>query len=71
MRPATLDVQFVCPTCIVTVYGEWGAICDDEFGLKDADVVCRQAGFPLGAAKSLSSSTFGDPRGEFLMDGVR
>ncbi|CAG0882026.1 unnamed protein product [Cyprideis torosa] len=57
-------------TIEIKAYGDWGGICDDDFGLRDADVICRQAGYPLGAAKSLSSSTFGSVRGDFLMDEV-
>ena len=29
---------------------EWGGICSDGFTIKEADVLCKQFGFELGAA---------------------
>lgn len=57
----------------VTALGKTGFICDDKFGMRDAEVVCRELGFSLGAlevrgnsyyAKEISNNTF------YLMDDV-
>ena len=49
-------------------YGEWGVICDDKFGLLDAEVICRQLGYSMGALKTFSGSAFGSGNGKFLLD---
>ncbi|XP_078682455.1 uncharacterized protein LOC144916927 [Branchiostoma floridae x Branchiostoma belcheri] len=49
--------------------GQWGNICDDAWGLNDAQVVCRQLGYP-GADEAKQSAFFGLGTGPIWMDDV-
>ncbi|XP_071495979.1 uncharacterized protein, partial [Diadema antillarum] len=55
----------------VEVYydGAWGTVCDDDWDIDDANVVCRMLGFP-GAQSALLSAHFGDGSGDIVLDNV-
>jgi hypothetical protein len=55
----------------VEVYynGTWGAVCGNGWDIADAEVVCRELGFPEAAA-SHCCSHFGEGTGPVLLDNV-
>nr|CAB3263473.1 lysyl oxidase homolog 3 [Phallusia mammillata] len=49
--------------------GEWGTICDDDWNIDSASVVCRMVGYD-GALEYVHSGKFGPGEGNIWMDSV-
>lgn len=49
--------------------GKWGTVCDDEWDMREANLVCRTLGFPR-AAKTTHNSEFGRGRRIIWMDNI-
>ena len=50
--------------------GAWGTVCDDDWDLNDAHVVCRSMGFG-DASEATTSANFGEGSVNIAYDNVR
>jgi len=55
----------------IFLHGEWGTVCDDDWDLNDANVVCKQLGYSMGASAARSSAYFGEGSGIIWFDDVQ
>lgn len=51
-------------------FKEWGTICDDYWGVEEANVVCYQLGYTKGAQYWYRNAKFGQGDGKIWMDDV-
>ena len=55
----------------ILLHGEWGTVCDDNWDLTDANVVCKQLGYSNGASAAHGSAQFGQETGIIWFDNVK
>ncbi|XP_019854098.1 PREDICTED: neurotrypsin-like [Amphimedon queenslandica] len=52
------------------IENQWGTICDDAWTSIDAEVVCRQLGFPSSGAVAVGLAHYGQGVGPIVLDNV-
>ena len=50
--------------------GAWGTVCNDDWDLSDAKVVCRSLGYLAAEEAVTDASVFGRGSGEIVLDEV-
>ncbi|CAH8473096.1 Lysyl oxidase 2B, variant 3 [Schistosoma haematobium] len=57
-------------TVLVNRHGKWGTICDDNWTLKEANVICRILGFPYALQATTRDYFFSNGEYDYLLDDV-
>ncbi|XP_070557234.1 uncharacterized protein [Ptychodera flava] len=54
----------------ININGQWGTVGDSMWDITDADIVCRQLGFELGASEVTTSAFYGEGTGVIWLDNL-
>ena len=49
---------------------QWGTVCDDGWGIEEANVICKQLGYPA-ASRAWTDARFGQGSGSFVVRDLR
>lgn len=73
VKPSNISVRLVSPypgydflgRVEVLHNGVWGTVCDDLFGVAEAEVVCQMLNFTKGAVCAVGYARYGRGSGEY------